>query len=215
MEMCVTEAREGEAAETGLGRAGQPSRWRWVGRGLFVSFMLAVIVLGVLYRNWAWDYTSVARYRFDINRNYNFGVIALDQGYLGVYEDQVRDNPPYELKIDYPPLRLATFEAWAKWTRWTHPGAKQWQEDYSFNWFLIQYNTMLGLLASAAAFLIVRHWLRECARGAEGKSGERTLLVEGRVGEWTGVLHATIAFVLLCFDPGVAIIGHGWPSPNL
>jgi hypothetical protein len=61
-------------------------------------------------------------------------------------------------------------------------------------------------LAAVAAMLIVRFWLRRCAAARSP---------DGVAGPWVGIVRAMLAFALLMFDPGMAIIAHGWPSPNM
>ncbi len=178
---------------------------RYIPALLLGLFVIAMIRPGLGFRTWAWDFTEPGRFRGDINRNFVFGAKALDNGYLNLYEDDIRDQPSRGWKLDYTPLRLLTFETWAAWTRRTHPGASQWEDSYSAP--LINYYTTLEWLAAVAALLIVRHWLIECARADQPFAPD--------VSPWTGFVRAMLAFTLLWFDPGVAIIAHGWPSPNM
>lgn len=175
---------------------------------LLALLLIGATVAGVGYRRWAFEISIPGRHLFDVGRNYNFGVTAINDGFLNVYEDQVRDQPNRDRKLDYPPLRLATFEAWAAWIRWTRGPDIPWEPDFSFHAFLMWHNTVLEWLGSLAALLIVRRWLRASAR-AELPPGHTQL------SPWTGLIPATLAFMSLWFDPGVMIIGHGWPSPNM
>jgi hypothetical protein len=182
---------------------------RFVPAILLALFSLVMIPPGVAYRNWVWEFTDPGRFRGDINRNFVFGARALDNGYLNLYEDDRRDQPDRAWRLDYTPLRLLTFEAWAAWNR-AHgfPDARQWQEEpYAFTAPLMIYYSTLEWLAAVAAMLIVRHWLAECAR-ADDPLGRG-------LSPWTGFVRAMLAFALLWFDPGMAIIAHGWPSPNM
>ncbi len=163
---------------------------------------------GISYRHWAWDFTQVARFRGDIHRNFTFGELAIEKGYLNVHENQLRDDPPRNKKLDYPPLRLLTFEAWAAWMHHAHPGL-DWNETYAFHAPLMRYYTLLVWLAGIAAMGIVWHWRRSCALA------DHEALDTPPPGPWTGIIHGVAAFALLWFDPGVNIIGHGWPSPNV
>ncbi len=183
-------------------------QWRrWLPTVILVTFVAGVTMPGLAYRRWAWDFTEPGRFRGDITRNFNFGITSIKQGFLNVYENEVRDNPPRNKKLDYPPLRLLTFEAWAAWTQHQNPKARQWRNEYAFSAPLMQYYSCLEWLASLAALLIVRHWLQRCAQ-AEGPPGQA-------IDPWAGLWRAMMAFSLLWFDPGVAIIAHGWPSPNM
>lgn len=190
--------------------AGGFAGWRrqWLPLMLALAVLAGMVVPGIRYRRWAWDFTALGRYKFDINRNYNFGKTASEGGILNIYEDQVRDDPPMELKLDYPPLRLATFQAWVAWKQWGHPENRYWKPDYAFNAPLMRYYTALELLAALAAFLLVRYWLRQCAQ-AEWADLTATIPPS------TGLVRATLAFALLWFDPGVVVVAHGWPSPNM
>jgi hypothetical protein len=184
----------------------------WISIVLTAIVLIGMIFAGTSYRRWAWDFTEPGRFRYDINRNFNFGLAGNRVGFLNIYEDQIRDDPPVDTKMDYPPLRLATFQAWAAWMRWGHPEIHHWRADYAFSAPLMRYYTALEALACIAAFLIVRHWLRACALES---SASPPLGARVRIPPQTGLLRATLAFGVLWFDPGVAIIAHGWPSPNM
>ena len=180
---------------------------RWLPRVVMLAFALALISPGLAWRQFAWDYTEPGRYRFDINRNFTFGVKAIEQGYLNLYENDLRDNPSVERKLDYTPLRLAMFEGWATWIRRTDPTAERWRPEAAFSAPLMNAYTAGELLAAIAAMLIVVTWLRQCRAGDD--------LLRPEPPPWTGVIRAMAAFALLWFDPGMAIIAHGWPSPNM
>jgi hypothetical protein len=188
----------------------------WMSIALAAIVLIGMIFAGISYRRWAWDFTAPGRFRYDINRNFNFGLTGNRVGFLNIYEDQIRDNPPVDTKMDYPPLRLGTFQAWAAWTRWRHPEIQRWRPDYDFNAPLMRYYTTLEALACIAAFLIVRHWLRVCALEQSASLPPKSPLdAKPRLPLQTGLLRATLAFGVLWFDPGIAIIAHGWPSPNM
>ena len=182
-------------------------------------FLVAITQPGLAYRRWVWDFTEPGRFRGDISRNFTFGVQAIEGGFLNLYENQVRDNPSRDKKIDYPPLRLATFEAWAAWNRRAEPGVQKWRDDYAFSAPLMRYYAALQWAAALAALLIVRHWLRRCAAGGAdedaGPLADGSLRFREALTPWTGLWRSLLAFTILWFDPGVAIIAHGWPSPNM
>lgn len=182
-----------------------------MGWGIVVLVLVIATLAGVSYRHWAFEATQAGRYRGDIRRNYDFGVAVLEEGYLNIYENQLRDDPPIDRKLDYPPLRLATFTAWVAWTRWKQPETSEWQDDFEFNAFLMWHNTVLAWLGALAALLIVRYWLRESARADLPPPGEDEIRLKPGV----GMVPAVLAFLALWFDPGMLIIGHGWPSPNM
>jgi hypothetical protein len=196
-------------------------RRRWAGAAaiaLIVLFLAAITVPGVAYRRWVWDFTEPGRFRGDISRNFRFGVQAIDDGFLNLYEDQLRDDPPYDRKVDYPPLRLATFQAWAAWNLRVKPEERAWKPTYAFTAPLMRYYTALEWAAALAALLIVRHWLRRCAADNVPATARHPLPLAGPrapPSPWTGLSRGMAAFAILWFDPGVAIIAHGWPSPNM
>lgn len=184
--------------------------WRWGLLLILLDLLVGGTILGVEVRRWAWDYTQPARFRFDVNRNYRFGLQALEEGYWNLYENQVITNPPQETKINYPPLRLALFEGWAAFNRWAFPDTyQQWQESFAFNGFLMYYNTTIEWLAAIAAFLIVRHWIWRTGPPANLPTMTRLdrLLY--------GSTRATIAFLMVWFSPAMIISAHGWPSSDM
>lgn len=176
-------------------------------------FALAMILPAIQYREWVWDFTQPGRFRGDLNRNFTFGVKALENGYLNLYEDDLRDQPSFGQKLDYTPLRLLTFEAWAAWVWKFHPQGEAIRtchgdrHEYDVAAPLLTYYTALVWFGAVAAMLIVRHWLVTCARAQ--------LPPDTQPSPWTGFVRSLLAFMLLLFDPGVAIISHGWPSPNM
>ena len=181
---------------------------RWLPLTLAVIALVGITLLGIPERRWMWNETTSARFVYDINRNFNFGRAAIDDGFLNVYDKQVRDDPPTDKKLDYPPLRLATFAAWVAWTRWHHPEIKHWSADYAVTAPLMNYNSTLEWIASLAAFLITWYWLRACMPN-DRLYGCR------RPQAWTGLLPAISAFTLLWLNPAIVLIAHGWPSPNI
>jgi len=176
---------------------------------LLLAGLGIVTVLGWNYHRWVFDQTEGIRFVGDIRRNYIFGTTALDGEYLSMYEDQVRDEASMSThqKIDYPPLRLGMFAAWVAWNRHFVTDPENWRIDYDFHAFLMCHNQILEWLGALAAFLIVRHWLREVARSSLPLGEEPP--------PWTGFVRASLAFLALWFDPGIAVIAHGWPSPNM
>ncbi len=184
----------------------------WLGRiwplllvGCFVIWMT---VLGDTYRKWVWTASEEGRFPGDIQRNVRFGNEALKIGWLNVYEDELAKDPPEGDRLDYPPLRLLTFEAWMAWEHRLHPNVRYWMPDYPYNAFLMEFSTTLEWLGAAAAFLIVHYWVRRTRKSALA-GGDRLLST------WVGLIPATVAFLCAWFDPGVAIVGHVWPSSNV
>ncbi len=203
-------AADGPVAQRLPDGAVPASKWQLDNKGwmywlILVGFLALITWPGLNYRRWAWDFTEPGRFRFDIARNFNFGLMTLREGFLNMYENQVRDQPDTAHKLDYPPLRLATFEAWAAWKLHQNPANQRWSGEYKFNAPLMEYYTFLEWMAALGALLVVLTWLGRCAE-AHGPPG---------TGAWTGFWRALAAFGLLWFDPGMAIIGHGWPSPNI
>jgi hypothetical protein len=199
----------------GSQRARNFAEWGCI--ALVAIAIFAMIFGGISYRRWAWDFTDIARFEGDLKRNFDFGKAAGRDGLLNMFENQIRDDPPRDLKFDYPPLRLAAFEAWARWMQWRHPEMRTWNRSYAFNAPLMRCYTAMELLGAFAGFLVVLYWRRQCALAdcAADVPRPEPLDAKPRIALHTGLLAATLAFALLWFDPGIVIIAHGWPSPNM
>ena len=103
---------------------------------LLLDVLLGSVIVGFQTRRWAWDYTMPIRHHYDINRNFDFGRQCITEGYLNIYENMYERNwQTGEFSLNYPPLRLMTFYAWATWADWKFPGVAQWREDHAFNAF--------------------------------------------------------------------------------
>ena len=176
---------------------------------LLIDLAVAMVFEGVNLRRYAWDFTQPVRFLFDIHRNYEFGVQAFQDGFLNVYENQVADNPNEAHKINYSPMRLAVFEAWAAWTQYAYPTATGWEPSHEFNAPVMYFNTALEFASALAAFLIVRHWIR---RSWQSRLALTDPATQPRPGPWVGLVRAMIAFILVWFSPAMIISAHGWPS---
>jgi len=185
------------------------SRWRGNWPLLLVGcFLVWMTILGTGYRRWIWNAAEPVRMVFDIQRNQRFGAEALQAGWLNVYEDELARNPPEDDRLDYPPLRLLTYEAWMAWERAADRTPRHWVADIRYNAFLMGFSTTFEWFGAAAAFLIVYWWTRY-------RPGTALASGQGGPDPWLGLLPATAAFLCAWFDPGVAIVGHGWPSANV
>lgn len=180
---------------------------RWGLLLILLDVLIGSTVVGLQLRRWAWDYTEPARFRYDIGRNYRFGREAIEQGYLNVYENQLITQPDEANKINYTPLRLGLFGAWAKWNTWTQADPREWQESHEFNAFLMYFNSSLEWLAAIAAFLLVRHWIWRTGPPPPDATRVGRLL--------HGSVRATLAFLLLWFNPAMIASAHGWPSTDM
>lgn len=176
---------------------------------LFIDLMAVMVFEGVNLRRFAWDFTAPVRFLYDVRRNHMFGEQARQEGFLNVYENQVVSNPDEANKINYSPLRLAVFEAWAAWTHHTNPAVTEWQPSHQFNAFVMYFNTTLELASAIAAFLIVHHWIR---RTWQPRSPLPDVSQQPRPGPWVGIFRATLAFILVWFSPAMIVSAHGWPS---
>ncbi len=175
---------------------------------ILLDVLIGSTIIGVQAREWFWDYTQIARFRYDINRNYSFGRQAVEEGYLNVYDNQLITNPPEAKKINYTPLRLALFAAWAKWNSWTQENPETWQESHEFNGFLMYYNTSIEWLAAIAALLLVRHWIWRTGPPARPGMTRIDKLLHG-------CFRGILAFLLVWFNPALFASAHGWPSTDM
>lgn len=206
--------------------------YRWGLAITLLSLVIGSLIVGCQWRRFMWDYTQPAHFRPDIIRNYEFGREAMAKGYLNVYENQVAFPPDEEHKVNYPPLRLATFTAWAYFNQWYYsadrswyharasatspstapspsPSVEQWREEHEFSAFVLYLNTFLEFMAAVAALLLVRHWVWRTG------PPESRLLVPGHT--WLDRQLAMgwrpiAAFLLLWLNPALILSAHGWPS---
>lgn len=210
--------------------------YRWGLVLIIGSILIGSVIVGCQWRRFMWDYTQQARFRYDVGRNYMFGREAKEFGYLNVYENQVAFPPGEARKMNYPPLRFATFTAWAYFNQWyystdrswNHPKAtatqpstaptveqraradvETWREEHEFSAFVMYFNTFLEFMAATAALLLVRHWIWRTG------PPESRLLVPGH--KWLDRQLAmgwrpVAAFLLLWLNPAMILSAHGWPS---
>ncbi|HEX2971573.1 MAG TPA: hypothetical protein VHP11_04540, partial [Tepidisphaeraceae bacterium] len=171
---------------------------------ILIDVFAGSLIVGLQMRQWMWEYTKPARFRYDIGRNYLFGRQAVEQGYLNVYENQVKFRPDEAHKMNYPPLRYGTFGVWAWWNQKHFANYDQWQEDHSFNAFVMYFNTVLEFLAAVAALLIVRHWIWRTGPPIPQPT------IWDRL--FRGGFRYTLAFLLVWFNIGMIVSAHGWPS---
>lgn len=172
---------------------------------------IAAIWAGVDFRQWWFRVTTPVHFN-DIERNWLWGSYTYynihdkDRLFLDTYDDvgiQGRDNA---LWIDYAPARLLVNTIWVasnhdampyQWIkRWAH--THDVDAIYDFHWFYRVFNTSMELLASIAAFLLVRNVVRS-AGGSETKA---TLL-------------AWVSGLLLWFNVAMINSAHGWPSGDM
>ena len=173
---------------------------------LLIEVLVGAVVVGFQVRRWTFEQTQPARFLGDINRNYTFGRQAMEEGFFNVYENQVASNPDEAHKINYTPLRLWIFEQWAKWNQSRFDKPEDWRPTHEFHAFVMYFNTALELLAAIAAFLIVKHWLWRSAplKDTDGLPWLDRLFY--------GSFRATLAFLLLWFNPAMIANAHGWPT---
>jgi hypothetical protein len=182
--------------------AGTARDWRvWllrvvVGAVVFAALILTVIA-GLKLRRWAWDITAPARFVPDMQRNFLYGNRAINEGYLNIYENVYADREPGDYDIDYPPLRLLTFELWIADLKRDQPDLAHWESSYEFNAPLLNFNTFMEVASAVAAFLIVRRWTRT---------------QKPWMADWQSWLRAAVAAALIWFSPGGLADGHGWAS---
>jgi hypothetical protein len=127
----------------------------------------------------------------------NWGLRANDVGFVNLYS-YVAETAPFsdgrrEYVLDYPPMRLLTFDIWAKWLGHEGLDSPVWQPLFNVNMPLLLFNMAMELASAIAVFFLVRRWARP-----------------GRGFSSTGVGYLAAAF--LWFNP--AVILNSWGQPT-
>jgi hypothetical protein len=163
---------------------------------------------GFQFRHWMWDTTASIRYTADIDRDYTWARTAADEGWLNQYEKMQLEKPDdHENWLDAPPLRLAALTMWGHWSMQHFPKVNQWSKDHSYLLTspMLRFDLFLEVIGLVSAFLLVRLWA-----------------IRARSGLWTdvdslrwffrGCIPASIAVLLLWFNPAVVLSAYGWPA---
>lgn len=219
----VSKPRDGGAAPKG---AGVKARIRtWFAWTLVVLVAASALYCGVPLRRWAWDQTTNIRFLNSVNNAIEWGRYANRVGVLNVYDGLVERYGtegdyagPAEFALDYPPLRLLIASWWAGWAQREFPPPRGrevvWQSAYEFTRPMLELNLACEILASVGMFLLVYRWVRVCrATPAEKwwRLGDGAV-VPTKLPSSVGLFPATLAALLLWFNPAVIFNAHVYPQ---
>lgn len=231
------------------------SRWQqWRGAlavrllayGLVLAAVAAALHAGVRLRRWAWDATTDVHFALSLHNAIQWGRYANQVGRVEVYDKLVETHGetgdfkgPAPFALDYPPLRLLIVQRWAAWAdaHFGTPGGPpvRWQNSWEFNRPMLRLNMACEMLAAAAMFLLVRHWVRRCAVAPPPKwafvhwlqqrwarwrghqpggtpSPEDTAPPHGTPLWHCGLVPGLLAAALLWFNPAVIWNAHCFPQ---
>ena len=100
---------------------------------LLIALGAVAVDAGLRVQRAAWDFSSGAHFRGDVNNAIYWGRQSANVGLFHVYDAVARgETEDPNRKIDYPPLRLAMASAWWRWVHRHYPAAIEWQDDYAF-----------------------------------------------------------------------------------
>jgi hypothetical protein len=184
---------------------------------------------GLELRRWMWDYTHWIHFYPDVNNGYFWGSQGNQpaenpQGFLNVYDTVAksashRADDSVDYQLDYAPLRLLLMTRWVRWTQVHFPDLaavardtsafgstpRPWEAPYEFFRPLLQFNTMMEIIAAVGIFLLTRHWV---VRGDPPSSAGWLRSPNPFRGWFAGF----VAALLFWFNPAMIISAHGWPT---
>jgi hypothetical protein len=181
---------------------------------LMLAIVIASLIAGLKIRRAAWDAASDIHFLITMNNAIHWGYAANQIGVLNVYQERIKElgeenlseNAPGRLALDYPPLRLFVVARWEAWTEkhFPHHGKSQpnWRPDYEFTRPMLELNTACELTAAIAMFLLVHYWLRQCS-GAPARQWIEPLRCA-----WPALFSA----LLLWFSPALIYNAHCYPQ---
>jgi hypothetical protein len=207
-----------------LMRAAMRAMWILIG----VIVLAAAVAGGLKLRAWLWNQTTTIRFTGDIENAVYWGnqvlknahEIQVDappdswrahyeplwKAFVGFYDSQLVKKHDREMHLDYAPLRLAVAALWADHINQL-PGEKHNSWDNDAIEFMLRINTAMELLAAAAIFGLVFYWVRR-------EDGDELAQIDAQRtrGSRRAWLLASLAGLLLWFDPAVLINAHVWPQ---
>jgi hypothetical protein len=183
---------------------------RGIVAGVLAIIVFQVIIAGLSLRRWAWDFTEPVRFAGDMERNFLYGSRAATEGYFNVYENVYVERDPGDYDIDYPPLRLLTFDLWIQYLKSHHHDVSGWDSSYEFNSPLLGFNTFTETASTIAVFLIIRRWTKRIRPGKKPRPG--AFLVSDGQSNWESWSRAGLGALLVWFTPGALADGHGWAT---
>ncbi len=215
------------------GPAGTRKRCRaWMAWLLVVLVAANSLYYGLELRRWAWDVSTNIRFVNSVSNAIEWGQYANKVGVLDLY-DQLLSRfgesgeyaGPARFTLDYPPLRLLIASWWADWAKKNYPPKAEgmpilWRPDYAFNRPMLRLNIACEITATVGMFLLVYRWMRMChQRPPDRWWGWNVLKNWGRDEQGTrhlhstvGLLSATLAALLLWFNPAVIFNAHVYPQ---
>lgn len=209
---------------------------RAAGWAIILDVALLAFYGGLRYRQWTWRQSYTTRFWWDSNNEYRNGVEAARDGFFTRFDRVAAAKVKRQGDtLDYVPLRLAVFMGWARLTQEKYPDAfasAAWRPQYDFDWRLT-FHTMLEVMASIGAFLLVRHWVRRSSRPPPPPPPSVIALrlrrawywlhadipmaravpmtpVQQRLPHFRGAGLGMLAALLLWFNPAVVQNSHAW-----
>jgi hypothetical protein len=205
-------------------------------------FVLAAMFAGregLRLRHWTWDTTASIRYvtatggESGIDHDYEWARKAAAEGTLNQYEKMQREKPADPDWLDDAPLKLEVLALWGKWSAVHFTKAAKWSDDHSYALAapLLHLNLFMELVGLVSAFCLVRLWVIRChddsktpvLRHSEepdfsnAPSGSLSRLRRNETAKnlrqfFRGCIPATIAVLLLWFNPAIVLNAYGWPG---
>ena len=182
-------------------------------------FVLVAIVLGLQMRKWTYEHNTTLWFYNDIEKNLEYGQRALDEGWLNVYGNVLKERE-YDGKyyLDYWPLRLLVMRQWASWVDSRYGPHAYWRGGWEFTSPVLMLNMAMELAAVVAIFLLIWMWRRRDAREEgvrkllhdAGERGQEDLFRDD--GGFRGVGPALIGALLAWFSPATQINAYVWPG---
>ncbi len=142
----------------------RPAVRRAAGLVAIVALCLVCLRLGMAERAWQWEWARPIHYAGDMRNALRWGRSAATGGTLNVYANAIAAAPDGEYGLDYPPLRLLVFTAWAQWLERSHPDVAGWSSDDAMNRPLLLLNTAMEVASAALAFALVYGCRRRAGR---------------------------------------------------
>ncbi len=185
---------------------------------LFALIVFGSIVGGLWLRGKTWDTTNAARFNYDINNGFNWGMRANELGYFSIYERLGAPAPGKE-HTDYAPLRLGVMSYWVRgmYDQRGDPVPRSRDRSRAFHAFLLNLNTSMGLLTAIGSFLIARH-LRRRDLGTDLPPPDLVLAdTDPTINRdpptfWQGTWIALFVAILTWINPLILFNAHGWPQ---
>lgn len=180
--------------------------------------VLAALLSGLALRRTLWEETATIRFRWDVSNAFKWsnrvcdesaaaaaadpslgaplGWRAFVRGFVNTYDNLVEQSPTGNYELDYGPLRLLTVSLWMRHNRLEGRTDTRWPPDYEFTAPLLRFNSVMEIVSCLLMFFLVRFWLRPSADPAGRKP----------------VILATLAALLMWFDPALLLNAHVWPQ---